>query len=111
MNTLVLFLLLMIIVASLSFVTPFVDMNFDIIPEQLSEPFSVSTLVSESVLAERVYHDCPISVNHKSTMTEFVEFNMIDFDFILGMYYLHSFYALVDCRTRVAKFQFPVNQL
>ena len=37
--------------AILSFVTPYADLNFDIIPEQLSEPFSVSTLVSESVLA------------------------------------------------------------
>lgn len=60
---------------------------------------SVSTPVGDSILVERVYHDCTISVNHKSTMTEFVEFNMINFDFILGMYYLHSFNALVDCRT------------
>ncbi|WMV32498.1 hypothetical protein MTR67_025883 [Solanum verrucosum] len=31
--------------ASLSFVTLYVAMNFDVIPEQLSEPFSVSTYV------------------------------------------------------------------
>ncbi|KAG5611701.1 hypothetical protein H5410_022982 [Solanum commersonii] len=33
--------------ASLSFVTPYVAMNFDVILEQLSEPFSVSTPVGE----------------------------------------------------------------
>lgn len=43
-------------------------MNFDVIPRQISEPFSVSTLVGEYILVERVYHDCPIFMNHKSTM-------------------------------------------
>uniref|UniRef100_M1DUV7 Gag-pol polyprotein n=1 Tax=Solanum tuberosum TaxID=4113 RepID=M1DUV7_SOLTU len=70
--------------ASLSFVNPYVAMNFDVIPEQLSEPFSVSTPVGESILVERVYRDCPISVNHTS--------------------WLHACYASVDCRTRVVKF-------
>ncbi|KAG5612366.1 hypothetical protein H5410_023647 [Solanum commersonii] len=36
--------------ASLSFVTSYVAMNFDVIPEQLSEPFSVSTPVGESIV-------------------------------------------------------------
>ncbi|KAG5599215.1 hypothetical protein H5410_030585, partial [Solanum commersonii] len=82
--------------ASLSFVTPYVAMNFDVIPEQLSEPFNVYTLVGESILAERVYCYCPISVNHKSTMVDLIELDM-----------LHVCYASVDCRTRVVKFQFP----
>ncbi|XP_015075305.1 uncharacterized protein LOC107019277 [Solanum pennellii] len=58
--------------ASLCFVTPCAVMNFDIIPEQLSEPFFVSTPVGESILVERVYRDCPVSVNHKSTMVDLV---------------------------------------
>ncbi|KAH0682694.1 hypothetical protein KY285_022193 [Solanum tuberosum] len=62
--------------ASLSFVTPYVAMNFDVIPEQLSEPFSVSTPIGDSILAERVYHDCPVSVNQKSTMADLVELDM-----------------------------------
>ncbi|KAH0715889.1 hypothetical protein KY284_008794 [Solanum tuberosum] len=69
--------------ASLSFVTPYVAMNFDVIPEQLSEPFSVSTPFGESILAERVYRDCPIFVNHKSTMADLIELDMVDFDIIL----------------------------
>ena len=60
-------------------------MNFDIIPEQLSEPFSVCTLIGESILAEKVYLDCPISVTHKSTMVYLIELDMLDFDVILGI--------------------------
>ena len=70
---------------SLSFVTLYAAMNFDIIPEQLSEPFSESTHVGEFILGERVYRDCPIFVNHKSTMADLIDLDMVDFDFILGM--------------------------
>uniref|UniRef100_M1DZZ4 Gag-pol polyprotein n=1 Tax=Solanum tuberosum TaxID=4113 RepID=M1DZZ4_SOLTU len=70
--------------ASLSFVTPYIAMNFDILPEQLLKPFSVSTPVGESMLVERVYHDCTISVNHKDNMANLVELDMVDFDVILG---------------------------
>ena len=35
---------------------------------------------------------------------------MADFDVILGMYCLHSYFDSVDCRTSVLKFNFP-NEL
>ena len=60
-------------------------MNFEIIPEQLSKPFNVSTPIAESILAERVDCDCPIFVSHKSTMANLVELDMVDFDVILGI--------------------------
>ena len=37
---------------SLSFVSPYVSLNFNVNPEQLNEPFSFSTPVDESTLAE-----------------------------------------------------------
>ncbi|WMV09424.1 hypothetical protein MTR67_002809 [Solanum verrucosum] len=44
----------------------------------------VSTPDGESILAERVYRDCSISVNHKSTLADLVELDMVDFDVILA---------------------------
>ena len=35
---------------------------------------------------------------------------MHDFDIILGMDWLHSCYACMDCRSRVARFCFPNEQ-
>ncbi|KAH0711565.1 hypothetical protein KY289_007524 [Solanum tuberosum] len=93
--------------ASLSFVTPYVANEFDVLPERLCEPFCVSTPVGESILAERVYRDCPVFINHKSAMADLIELDMVDFDVILGMDWLHACYASLDCRTRVVKFQFP----
>ena len=89
--------------AILSFVTPYVGMNVEIILEQLSKPFNVSTPVAEFILAERVYCDCAIFFSHKSTMNNLVELEMVDFDVILGMDRLHmirvfefTIYALLD---------------
>uniref|UniRef100_M1DV54 Polyprotein n=1 Tax=Solanum tuberosum TaxID=4113 RepID=M1DV54_SOLTU len=70
---------------SLSSVTPFVALNFDVLLEKLLEPFSVSTLVGEFILVQRVYRDCTIYVNHKSTMADLVECDMVYFDVILRM--------------------------
>ena len=33
-------------------------------------------------MAELVYHDCVISINHKDTMAYLIELDMVDFDVI-----------------------------
>lgn len=52
-------------------------MNFDIIIEQRSEPFSISTPIGEYILIERVYHDCPIFVKYKCTIGYLIELDMV----------------------------------
>ena len=69
----------------LSFVTLYSSMNFDVLPEQLLEPFSIYTPFCESILVETIYRDCTISVNNMSTMADLVELDMIDFDVFLRM--------------------------
>jgi len=60
-------------------------MKFEILPDVLEEPFSVSTPVGDSIVAKRVYRSCPISLSHKVTLVDLVELYMLDFDMILGM--------------------------
>ncbi|KAH0680946.1 hypothetical protein KY285_021901 [Solanum tuberosum] len=86
--------------ATLFFVTPFVAMKLEMLPDVLEKPFLVSTPVGDSVVAKRVYRGCPISLSHKVTLVDF-------FDVILGIDWLHACFASIDCRTRVVKFQFP----
>ena len=57
---------------SLSFATPYVSVNLENIPKELSEPFTVFTPVGESILVERVYRDCLVVVSHKSTMADLI---------------------------------------
>ena len=44
-------------------------------------------------------------------MVDLIELDMVDFDVILGMDWLHSCYELIDCRTRVVKFQIPNDSI
>ena len=90
--------------ATLSFVTPYIAVKFGVSPKTLSEPFSVSTLIGDPVIARQVYRKCPVKVSQKVTSADLVKLEMVDFDVILDMDWLHSFYALVDCRTRIVRF-------
>ena len=70
---------------NLSFVTPYIVVQFSVNPETLSEPFSVSTPVRDPVIARRVYRNCPVTVSQKVTSADIVELEMVDFDVILGI--------------------------
>ncbi|KAF3680585.1 hypothetical protein FXO38_02229 [Capsicum annuum] len=96
--------------SSLSYVTPLVAVNFEISAEKIPEPFLVSTPVGESVVAKQVHKKCPITVIKKIMFADLIKLDIVDFDIILGMDWLYSCYASIDCRTHVVKFQFP-NEL
>ncbi|XP_070022649.1 uncharacterized protein [Nicotiana sylvestris] len=93
--------------STLSYVTPFVTMEFGIELEQLHEPFSVSTPVGESILATRAYRSCVVMVRGRDTIVDLIELGMVDFDVIMGMDWLYSCFAKLDCRTRTMRLEFP----
>lgn len=76
--------------ASLYFITAYVCINFDVFHEKISVLLSICTLIGDSILVERVYCDCPNSVNHKNTMADLIE---------IGIDMIYACYASVDCRT------------
>ena len=81
--------------------------KFNVLHDVLIEPFSVCTLVGDSVLAKRVYRKCPLMLPNRVSLSHLVELDMFDFDIILGMDWLHDCFASIDCRTRVLKHEFP----
>uniref|UniRef100_A0A0V0H6A2 Putative ovule protein n=1 Tax=Solanum chacoense TaxID=4108 RepID=A0A0V0H6A2_SOLCH len=68
---------------ALSFVTQYVANKFDMLPEVLLDPFSISTPVGDSVVAKRVYRICHISLSRRITLVDSVELDILDFDVIL----------------------------
>ncbi|XP_070010315.1 uncharacterized protein [Nicotiana sylvestris] len=84
--------------STLSYVTPFVAMEFGIEPDQLHEPFSVSTPVGEPITVGRVYS--------RNTTTDLIELGMVDFDVIMGMDWLYYCFSKLDCRTRTMRLEF-----
>ncbi|XP_070029151.1 uncharacterized protein [Nicotiana sylvestris] len=93
--------------STLSYVTPFVAIEFGIEPDQLHEPFLVSTLVGESIMVARVSRDCVVMVRGRDTMADLIELGMVDFDVIMRMDCLYSCFAKLDSRTRTIRLEFP----
>ncbi|WMV13916.1 hypothetical protein MTR67_007301 [Solanum verrucosum] len=69
----------------LPFVTPYVAMRFDMLPDVLFDPFDVSTHVGDSIVAKRVYRKCPVSLSYRVTFVDLVELDILDFDVIIGI--------------------------
>ncbi|XP_075074819.1 uncharacterized protein LOC142162372 [Nicotiana tabacum] len=93
--------------STFSYVTPYFALDFGIEPEQLLEPFSMSTPVGDSLIASRVYMSCVIIIQDRETTTDLIELEMVDFDVIMGMDWLYKCYAILDCHAKVVKFEFP----
>ena len=70
------------------FVTPYIEVKLSISRETVSEPFFVSTLVGDLVIAIRVYRNCPVIVSQNVTSADLVELEMVHFNFFLGIYLL-----------------------
>ena len=58
------------------------------------------------MVAKRVDRNCPIMLPNIVTHVELVRFNMVDFDVILGMDWLHDCFASIYCKTRIVEFNF-----
>ena len=67
----------------------------------------VTTPVGESVVTNKVYRNCPKMMPNRVKHVDLVELNMVDFDVILGMNYLHACFTLIDYRTRLVNFNLP----
>ncbi|XP_069154506.1 uncharacterized protein [Solanum lycopersicum] len=91
----------------LSFVTPLLALNFEMLPEVLHYPIVVSTPLEENVGTDRVNRDWPIVVSGKTMCADLVELPMHDFDVTLGMDCLYSCYSCMDCHSTFFLFHFP----
>lgn len=55
---------------------PYIENRFDVILENLCEPFCVFTPVGESILIERVFRDYVIFIKHKDIVADLIELDM-----------------------------------
>ena len=54
-----------------------------------------------------VYRKFLVTFPNRFSNVDLVELDMLDFDILLGIDWLHSCFAIIDCRTRVVRFNFP----
>ena len=70
------------------------------------KPFEVSTPISESIIARRVYCNCIVTVCDRDTLDDLFDLDVVDFAVIIGMDWLDSCYAMVDCQSKIVHFSF-----
>ncbi|XP_055826358.1 uncharacterized protein LOC129894726 [Solanum dulcamara] len=68
-------------------------------PEPI-EPFEVATPVGDFIIARRVYKSCSVIICDRCTKADLIELEMTEFDVIMGMDWLSSCYANVDCQRK-----------
>jgi hypothetical protein len=73
----------------------------------LDETLVVTTPAGDKLFAESVYRSCDVSVAGHILFADLVVMNMVDFDVILGMDWLSSHHATLDCYNKVVKFEIP----
>lgn len=56
----------------LSFMMPYVEMQFDMLPNMLLEHFSIFPLVGDSMVDKRVYKRHLVSLSHRVTLVDLV---------------------------------------
>lgn len=78
--------------------TPYVAFSFGFGPGSIPDPFSVSTQVGDFIVARKVYRGCMVFIFYRETLVDLIELDVADFCVILGMVWLHSFYASLDYR-------------
>ena len=67
---------------------PVANMDFDLI---------VATSMGDSVVTSKMLKDCLITIGYREMPVDLVPLNRQDFDVILGMDWLASYHASVDC--------------
>ena len=79
-----------------------IRLNF--FPRKIKNPFVFCIPVGKSIIAKQIYRDCLISNNHKKTMDDLVELDMVELDVILDIDRNNAYYLSIDCRTEVFMF-------
>jgi len=68
---------------------------------------AISTPVGEVVLVGNVYEGCVMKLCDKELLVDLIPLDIKDFDIILGMNWLASYHASIDCFKKEVVFQLP----
>ena len=90
-----------------SYVSPYFASRFGKQPSMLNHLFWVSTPMGEPLNVQLMFPSCIVSVNGVDTLADLMLLEMVDFDVILGMDWLSSCHASVDCYYKIVKFEGP----
>ena len=84
-------------------------MHLDRSCSSLPQPFLVSTLVGDVIVVEELYKDCVLEIGDKELIVDLMPLTIHDFDLILGMDWLATYHASIDCFKKEMIFRIRMN--
>lgn len=96
--------------STLSYVSPVFVKCFSKELVRLEKPFLVTTPVGETLLMQYSYRVCCVIVCGRDTIVDLMLLEMSDVDVIIGMDWLASCHAMVNCHEKVVKFNALVGK-
>ncbi|XP_070026655.1 uncharacterized protein [Nicotiana sylvestris] len=73
----------------------------NILRESLGTHIYASTHVGDSLVVYRIYRSCVVTFCGYETRVDLMLLDMIDFEVILGMYWLSPYHAILDCHAKI----------
>ncbi|GKV53900.1 hypothetical protein SLEP1_g60413, partial [Rubroshorea leprosula] len=92
-----------------SFVSPKYVPFLHVEPETLDCVLMVNTPSKEVLTSKTIYRSCRVMVEGRVLLADLILLGIVEFDVILGMDWLSTHYAMVDCYEKVVTF-FAPNQ-
>ena len=86
--------------ASRSFISARFARMLELHVESLDEPILVDTPGEHTFCIDRVCRRCVLRISDEDFEFDFVVFGMLSFDIILGIDWLSTFHAMIDCKKR-----------
>lgn len=92
-------------------VSSFFAKNFTKDSVKLDCPFLVATPTRDTLLVKEAYRSCKVTIGKMDIVANLMLLDMTDFDIILGMDWLASCHASLDCHDKAIKFNISGNPL
>ena len=70
----------------------------------------ISTPMGKTVMVKVCYADCELSLDGKTFLENLIPLPMVEFDVILGMDFLSSYHAVIDCLRKEVTFRSSVGE-
>ena len=83
--------------ATHSFLSPHLAKQLGRQAGRLERPLSVATPIGRSLEVSVVYRDCEVLIGGHNLPADLILLHMVDFDSILGMDWLSTHHATLDC--------------
>ncbi|XP_070031653.1 uncharacterized protein [Nicotiana tomentosiformis] len=90
-----------------SYISSYFVHFMDMPRESLVSSVHISTNVGDTIVVDRVYRSCVVTIGGMETRVDLLLLSMVDFDVILGMDWLSLCHAILGCHSKTVTLAIP----